>query len=107
MTFLYSKTPFDDSHIEVIVSGEPGDTTARYFVPTDETLGRTWTQPDFDDSSWATGKTGIGFQLPTAHDYDGLIQTDIKDQMAGKTSVYVRIPFDVTDPAKSKTCRCG
>ena len=45
--------------------------TTAYFVPSDESLGRTWTQPEFDDSGWATGETGIGFQLPPAHDYAG------------------------------------
>lgn len=35
--------------------------TASYFVPTNGSLGSTWTTSGFDDSSWATGPTGIGF----------------------------------------------
>lgn len=35
--------------------------TARYYAPTDASLGLTWTQPGFNDSAWASGSTGLGF----------------------------------------------
>ncbi|MHC4546047.1 MAG: lamin tail domain-containing protein, partial [Planctomycetota bacterium] len=37
--------------------------TATYHVPTigDAGLGTDWTDPNFDDSSWDTGETGLGF----------------------------------------------
>ena len=35
--------------------------TASYYCPTGNSLGTTWTQPGFNDSSWATGPTGLGF----------------------------------------------
>ena len=43
----------------------PRGMTASYHVPTsgDVALGTGWTAADFDDSSWNTGKTGIGFGL--------------------------------------------
>jgi hypothetical protein len=31
-------------------------------VPTDSTLGTSWTQPGFDDSSWTAGTSGVGFE---------------------------------------------
>jgi hypothetical protein len=34
--------------------------TVRYYVPTDGSLGLTWTQTGFNDSSWASGTTGLG-----------------------------------------------
>ncbi|MFI5380370.1 MAG: lamin tail domain-containing protein, partial [Tepidisphaerales bacterium] len=34
---------------------------ACYLVPTDGSLGTTWTQTNFSDSSWAQGPTGVGF----------------------------------------------
>lgn len=37
--------------------------TARYFAPTNGTLGTTWTQPSFVDSSWASGPTGLGYAV--------------------------------------------
>ncbi|MCU0963000.1 MAG: lamin tail domain-containing protein, partial [Pirellulaceae bacterium] len=33
----------------------------RYFVPTNASLATTWTQPSFNDASWAQGPTGLGF----------------------------------------------
>ena len=35
--------------------------TATYFAPTNNSLGTTWTQPGFNDSSWASGPTGLGY----------------------------------------------
>ena len=34
--------------------------TASYYAPTSNALGTTWTQPGFNDSSWASGPTGLG-----------------------------------------------
>ncbi|MGB2806170.1 MAG: CotH kinase family protein, partial [Sedimentisphaerales bacterium] len=41
----------------------PTGATASYYVPTssDAALGTGWTAADFNDSSWETGKTGLGF----------------------------------------------
>ncbi|MHC4113083.1 MAG: chitobiase/beta-hexosaminidase C-terminal domain-containing protein, partial [Planctomycetota bacterium] len=41
----------------------PAGATATYHVPTigDAGLGTDWTDPNFDDSSWDTGETGLGF----------------------------------------------
>jgi hypothetical protein len=41
----------------------PTGATASYHVPTisDAALGTDWTDVNFDDSTWDTGKTGIGF----------------------------------------------
>ncbi len=41
----------------VVASGDQ----ARYHVPTNGSLGTTWQQPAFDDSSWSTGATGLGY----------------------------------------------
>ena len=37
--------------------------TAKYFAPTNGNLGTTWTQPGFNDSSWASGPTGLGYAV--------------------------------------------
>jgi hypothetical protein len=41
----------------------PTGATATYHVPTsaDAALGTNWTSPDFNDSAWDTGGTGLGF----------------------------------------------
>jgi len=35
----------------------------RVFVPTSSSLGTTWTTQSFNDSSWTTGTTGVGYDL--------------------------------------------
>ncbi len=37
--------------------------TARYLIPTNGTLGTTWTAPGFNHTTWASGPTGLGFGL--------------------------------------------
>jgi hypothetical protein len=97
--FLYFEQVVpDDTDVTVLLSGEPGATSGRYFVPTDESLGRNWTQPDFDDSSWREGPMGIGFEIGT-NNYTDLITTDLGQELEGRTSLYARVPFDVADPS--------
>src|SRR5262249_31332793 len=31
-------------------------------IPTDSTLGATWTQNGFDDSAWLSGRSGVGYE---------------------------------------------
>lgn len=45
-----------------ILIGEKVD--AKYWVPQDGSLGTQWMNPSFDDSSWPSAKTGIGFTPP-------------------------------------------
>ncbi|MEX2186486.1 MAG: LamG-like jellyroll fold domain-containing protein [Pirellulales bacterium] len=35
--------------------------TAKYLVPTDNSLGTDWTTTGFDDSAWTSGPTGVGY----------------------------------------------
>ena len=75
----------------------PGGVTARWFIPRDDTLGMTWTAPAFDDSLWATGTTGFGFNS-NAVDYNQFLAegTDVKSAMKSKSSsAFMRIPFTV------------
>jgi hypothetical protein len=44
----------------------------KHFVPTDGSLGTTWTSQTFDDGAWASGAQGIGF------DNDQLVSFDFK-----------------------------
>ncbi|MHC4640860.1 MAG: lamin tail domain-containing protein, partial [Planctomycetota bacterium] len=65
----------------------------RYHVPTssDEVLGTEWTDPNFDDSQWDTGQTGLVFGSGNG--------TDVQQQMLNiNTSLWTRISFYVEDP---------
>ncbi len=74
----------------------PAGAEAKVLVPEDESLGLDWIEPEFNDTGWLEGSTGIGFDTGT--DFDALIATDVEDLLYRKaSSIYVRIPFDV-DP---------
>jgi hypothetical protein len=40
--------------------------TTRYYAPSDDSLGAAWTDPDFVDTSWSQGTTGLGVPNVTA-----------------------------------------
>jgi hypothetical protein len=44
----------------------PSQTPVKTFVPTDGSLGSTWTAVNFNDTSWTSGKAGVGFDIQTA-----------------------------------------
>lgn len=64
---------------------------ASAFIPENDSLENDWIQPDFDDSQWKKGKTGIGY------DYPGLIGLDVSSMRNKNESVYIRIPFDIAE----------
>lgn len=75
---------------------------AKVFVPSDGQLGRSWTgdpafEP-FDTSRWLSGPTAIGYDRGRA--YGSLIGLDVGNQMRNNTSLYIRLDFEVPDPAK-------
>ncbi len=73
---------------------------ARYFVPTDNSLGTSWTglADPANILDWGTGQAGFGYE-DTPGDYQDLIRTNVRpvESCATCTSIYVRIPFDVDD----------
>ena len=71
------------------------DAAGRYLVPSDDSLGLTWTEaPDvFDDSTWKTAINGVGFE--SFGGISELISTSIKEEMKSvNASCYLRLPFD-------------
>ena len=64
---------------------------AKAMIPTDATFGLDWTKAAFDDSTWVSGTTGVGY------DYDGLVGLDV-DIMSGlNRTVYIRMAFRAED----------
>jgi hypothetical protein len=66
--------------------------SARYLVPTNNSVDATWMNSSFNDASWTAGTASIGYET-SGNDFAGLIQTAVPP---GTTSVYIRIPFTVT-----------
>ena len=88
-------------------SAVPGDSreilleegaSARVLVPESGNLGDRWTTPEFDDARWRSGTTGVGFELGDGYQDD--LGTEVGEAMFEvNASVYVRVPFQVDDPA--------
>ncbi len=84
--------------------------TVKYLVPTSSandvnegTNPNSWIATEFDDALWTPGTTGLGYATGTPDTYDSFISTDLQSAMfsqsPARTSVYIRIPFNVDNPA--------
>ena len=59
-----------------------------------------WSLSDFNDSSWTSGTTGVGYD--TTPDYHPLINLDVETAMRhNNMTCYIRIPFQVDHPAST------
>jgi hypothetical protein len=67
----------------------------RVFIPQDDSLALTWTEPSFTpDSLWTDGSTGTGVGYEAGVGYANLIGTDIRSTIyQSTTSAYCRIEF--------------
>ncbi|YCM43553.1 lamin tail domain-containing protein [Verrucomicrobiaceae bacterium 227] len=73
--------------------------TVKYLVPSDASLGFSWigfAEP-FDDSNWSAGPSPLGYERNSG--YENLIATDVDAEMTSNSSIYMRIPFTVENPA--------
>ena len=69
---------------------------ARAMVPRDGRIQQVWMSPEFDDSDWASGINGMGYEA--SRGYEPYIDKsfDFKDLMHHqRSSAYLRISFDV------------
>ena len=78
---------------------------ARAFVPPNGTLGLTWTETTFQDASWLSGTTGVGYDRNTAGiNYLPLLGLNVETLMFNSNqTVYIRVPFIVTNVAEIDT----
>jgi hypothetical protein len=66
------------------------------LVPSNGSLGTSWTANGFNDASWPDAITGVGYTVPAGSPLDDYIQTDIQSQMyQQRTSAYLRVPFNL------------
>ncbi len=81
---------------DVVVNG---DSAAAYLIPTNGSLGTSWTNVDFDSTAngFTQGKAAMGYDTdPAGVNYNPLIKTQLP---VGTTSVYVRMEFDLNNAA--------
>jgi hypothetical protein len=80
--------------LPLVTSGAP----ARASVPSNGSLGLTWTGVGFNPAGWTSGTTGVGYDRNV--EYRSLLGTDLGTAMDGvNTSAYIRVPFEVEDPS--------
>lgn len=81
------------------VSAIDGKSERSVKVPTSDRERLLWTQPNFNDASWDSGVSGVGYER--GNGYERWIGMDVEAEMFGENqSVYIRIPFTVDDPTK-------
>lgn len=79
------------------------DTPGRFLVPRNDALGMTWVAPECNDAQWRRTRGSIGYDTE-AGGYSDLIRTDLERELFGRlTSVYLRIPFVLTNAAPVQT----
>lgn len=91
------------------------DAPLRYLVPKDagfDVGGVTpFHEPAFDDSAWSNAGMGVGYATTTSSDpYDDFIGSggDIQDDLYRQnTTVYLRVPFTIADPAAVSALQFG
>ena len=77
----------------LVISGASSKTK----VPTDASDSLDWTNINYNDSSWLTGTTGVGFD--SSPKYKPLLGTDTRDAMRRiNATAYLRIDFNVVKP---------
>jgi hypothetical protein len=97
--------PLEFFNDTVLVSGNVGQATASYLVPSNNDLANTWTNVDFDDTSWATGGLGFGFDTSANPDFtEEMIATqlDPNSVVPGATTTFLRVPFQIDNLAEAQ-----
>ena len=74
--------------------------TARVLVPEDDSAGLSWTEVEYDDRAWTSGRGGIGYSRNgSSSTYLSLIGLNLEAQMFGRSAAaYVRFPFQIANP---------
>ena len=73
---------------------------ARALVPSDDSLGGDWTTQEFDDSGWDAAQMGIGYDENSTYVPEFGSNGNLGDAFNNvNTSVYIRVPFEVSDPS--------
>lgn len=82
----------------------PEFSSAKAWIPEDATDETQWFQIDYDDQNWTAGLSAVGYE--TASDnFQHLIQLDVSEMHRHVASVYVRMPFEVTQNQRDRISR--
>jgi hypothetical protein len=77
------------------------NSSVRYHVPANESLGTTWRGADFDDMAWLGGTLGLGYDDNPSVDFSPHIATNVRPLMYDVNStIYMRSTFTLADSAE-------
>ncbi|MEX0642735.1 MAG: lamin tail domain-containing protein [Pirellulales bacterium] len=107
-TIYYTTDGTDPRTAAQVIPGTPPTTIlpsfspVKYLVPSaaDAVRDSTWMNRTFSDASWTSGQTALGYDNDTAVDYNPQIRTNMLPAMEDLNVVYIRVPFNVADPAQ-------
>ena len=97
-----TSVPFDGGPVNSVLL--EANANCQYFVPLDDSLEATWQLLGFNDISWSTGTSGLGFESNNGTLLAEL-STNIKSQMqpsangSNNASCYFRYEFDFDNAA--------
>ena len=78
------------------------DAAAKVLIPTaaDAAMGSSWTDLEFDDSSWRDALTGVGYDEDSTYVAEFGAGGNLGELLNGiNTSFYLRVPFNLNDPS--------
>lgn len=89
---------------QTIIGASPVSPVSLFaLVPTDGTLGLTWTDAAFTKTGWQTAapnSIGVGYERTEPGDYGPIIDHNLRSTMMDQNgNVYLRYEFNVTDAA--------
>lgn len=86
----------DNAAIDTLLAA---DSQVTVHVPTNGSLGTTWTAPNFNDASWQSGDSGVGYETTTSN-YAPYINFDVQAEMLNNPltpGIYIRAPFTIDE----------
>jgi hypothetical protein len=94
---LPQDNPSTYAYTPLVVAGA----AAKAIVPATNNLGLNWigltSQEPYNTGNWLSGTTGVGYERGSG--YESLIGLNVDSAMKSNNSVYIRIEFDVANPA--------
>lgn len=102
----FGAIPFDGGPIDEVLIAEI-EAPVSYLVPSDDSLGLTWTQAGFDDAGWTAGTSGVGFETAGGALEPG-INTEVRGEMLSQNATcYLRFEFDFNNSANINSLLLG
>lgn len=107
------KTPSQQTDVSYGLSMSSSTTTLvddatpmRYLAPVNSSTDAVWRMTEYNDSAWALGTAGIGYEASpgSANNFTSLIDVNVPGTT---TTAYTRFTFNVADPTAFNTLNLG